>query len=178
MITLFYVIIAFFIAANVAVEYRNRAILPPFRSDLSAYLAGVPWFWVQDLGYLALAVCLPLIGYWLGGLAVEVLCDVSAVGLVVVVVTKDLIAYSKFNPLVKGDLEIAHVAAAGLTFGLLTVALLVHSWLEPSTTFVAALLAPLSAAAFNRLAPNRTALEEKTYTLLMLVAMLSAIASK
>jgi hypothetical protein len=175
MTTLFYLVIAFFVAANVAVEYRNRKSLPPFRSDLSAYLAGVPWFWLQDLGYLALAVCFPLIGERFGGLAVEILFDVSAFGLVVVVLTKDLIAYSGLNPLVKGDLEIAHVAAAGLTFGLLTVALLVHSWLEPSTTFVAALLAPLSAAAFNRLAPKKTALEEKAYTLFLLIAILAAL---
>ena len=175
MTTLFYLVIAFFIAANVAVEFRNRKALPPFRSDLSAYLAGVPWFWVQDLGYLVLAVFLPLIGYSLGGLAVEILFDVSAFGLVVVVGTKDLIAYSGLNPLEKGDLEIAHVAAAGLTFALLTVALLIHSWLEPSATFISALLAPLSAAAFNRLAPKKTALEEKAYTLFLLIAMLAAL---
>lgn len=173
--TILYAVIGFFVAANVAVEYRNRRLFPPFRDDLSEYLADVPWFWLQDAGYFALAFALPAIGFTLGGLWVEILFSVACVALVFVVLTKLVIHYGGVGPFVAGEMETAHLVSAGVAFGAITVALLIHSWLRPNITFVASLLAPLSAAAFNRLAPQRTAIEEKTYTLCLLIAILAAL---
>ncbi len=173
--TFFTAVIAFFILANVIVEYRNRKLWPPFSTDLSGYLAGVPLSWLQDAAYLVLALTLPSIGFWLGGLWVETLMCLACVGLVFVVVTKLVIHYAGLNPFTNSDLELAHLASAGLTYACITVALLIHSWLTPSATFVCALLAPLSAAAFNLLANGNPALAEKTYTLFLLIAILAAL---
>jgi hypothetical protein len=172
----FYIaVLAFFVLANVIVEYKNRKLFPPFRTDLSGYLAGVPWHWLQDAGYLILALSLPAIGFYLGGLSVEILFSLACVGLVTVVVTKLVIQYAGLGAFANSDLETAHVASAGVTYGCLTVALLIHSWLQPNATFICALLAPLSAAAFNRLASGKTALEEKIYTLFLLIAIFAAL---
>jgi hypothetical protein len=175
MTTVFIAILAFFVLSNVIVEYRNRKLFPPFRTDLSGYLSVVPLHWLQDAGYLVLALALPAIGFYLGGLSVEILFSLACVGLISVVVTKRVIQYAKLGPFVNSDLETAHIASAGVTYGCLTAALLIHSWLQPNVTFICALLAPLSAAAFNRLASGKTALEEKTYTLFLLIAIFAAL---
>lgn len=172
----FYIaVLAFFVLANVIVEYKNRKLFPPFRTDLSGYLAGVPWHWLQDAGYLILALALPAIGFYLGGESVEILMSLACVGLIAVVITKLVIYYGGLGPFINASLETVHIWAAGMTYGCLTASLLIHSWLEPNAVFVCALLAPLSAATFNRLAGGKTALEEKTYTLFLLIAIFAAL---
>ena len=174
--TLFYnFVLLFFVLTNVIVEWKNRALFSPFQDDLSEYLAGVRWYWLQDAGYIVLAFTLPAIGYALGGQWVEILFAIAAVALVLVVATKLLIVYVAPSPQIDHDLELVHLASAGLAFGALTVALIIHSWGQANITFAASFAAPLSAAAFNRFCPKRTALEEKAYTLFLLIAIFAAL---
>jgi hypothetical protein len=171
----YYAVISFFVLSNVITEFINRKALPPFRNPLSAYLTEVKWFQLQDAGYLILAFSLPAMGWYLGGLWPEILMSLSGVALVSVVITKLVIHYGNVNQFIVGDLEKVHVGSAGVAFASITVALLIHSWLTPTFPFICALLAPLSAAAFARFAPNKTPLEEKCYTFFLLIALISSL---
>lgn len=164
--------IGLFAATNVVVEYRNRKTLPVLSNPMSSYLAGHPLTWLQDAGFLIFAIVLPVVAYGMHKMEatewVYPILYISSLALIGVVATKLEI---DDKPRLQSMLEKYHVLCAGAAFTGTTLALLLATYHIGGIAFGAALAAPISALLFYRFAPGKTAIEEKVYTILLLVSL-------
>lgn len=169
MLTAVFVLVLAFCACNIVTEWLNRRTLSWKDRPISDYLADVPWAWVQDAGFAALAVALVLLSIAMPHPWVKTWLLLAVVGIFLVVGT----AYAMLDKSGKtlADIKLAHKFGAALAFGGTTVALLMHSWHTGGLVFGAALAAPASVTAFFLLAREQTALAEKAYTACLMVSL-------
>lgn len=163
--------ILIFLGGNFYAEWINRHTMSPFSNPLSSYIAGVPGSKVQTASYLALAIALfiyaftnvPFTHYFESIPLMLVLP-----GMLSILGTKWYIHLEK--PKSTTLAETIHVTSAGITFLLITVYEVAVLYGHP--LFWTAFLAPAITLLFNRLLPKQTTLEEKTYTLFLLLTFL------
>lgn len=163
-----------FIITNVFTEWKNRKNLPWQTNPLSSYLAGVPYAWVQDIGYFGMAVALLLFA-WIAGFPWGLSFLAAALALPVVVITKYMIDSPNVISVKAKQYQKWHDYSAGIAFLGMTVGMLRISYLigMNSVAFVASLAAPAIALLFMRFWPKQTTYEEKAYTAALMVADLS-----
>ena len=154
-----HILLAIFVIGNVLTEWRNRQALPWWDNPISAYLAGVPWAWVQDVGFLALVAALGLLAAE-SSVPSRLLFSAGSAALLMVVLTKYLLRLAKF-----------HDASAAVAFTTVTFGILVRAWQTNEVAKWAGLAAGAVAFLFMRFAPKKTSLEEKTVTGCILVAL-------
>lgn len=166
------ILILFFITANVITEFVNRKALPPLSNPMSSYLAGVQLAWLQDAGFFALAAALPLVA----GVFHDTVCSaslyVASFAILIVVATKWII-HESGSTAEQALMERIHVVAAGVAFAGTNLALLIYTWHSGGLAFGAALAAPISATLFARFKPGATAVEEKSYTALLMLSLIA-----
>ncbi len=159
------VLVLFFIAANIFAELMRKD-LNPLVDPMSSYLTG-PYGAVQSASYVGLSVCLMLLFPRLSAPAWHISLIVAAIAVLTVVATKWIMLS---NSTQHASLERIHVIAAGLAFLGVTIAEIVFFW---HTQYeLLSFAAPASAVAWSRLAPTKTALEEKSYAALICVGLL------
>lgn len=154
-----HILLAIFVIGNVLTEWRNRQALPWWDNPISAYLAGVPWAWVQDVGFLALVAALGLLAAE-SSVPSRLLFSAGAAALLMVVLTKYILRLAKF-----------HDASAAVAFTAVTAGILVRAWWTNEVAKWAGLAVISTAFLFMRFAPKKTSLEEKTVTGCILVAL-------
>lgn len=162
-------LISAFVLGNILTEWRNRKMLPWTQNPISAYLADVPWAWMQDLGFFALASALFLMGDSLSPAGMAFV--VAGLALILVVVTKYYIAFSNASAIDKTEAEKIHIICAGIAFTGITVAMLMETWHTGDLAKDAALAAPGVAFLFYRFQPQKLALEEKFVGLCLMVSL-------
>jgi len=168
-------LVLFFIATNIITEFVNRKTLSPLTNPMSSYLAGVPLAWLQDLGFGALAVALLILPLIFPFSMLEIATFyLSAVAIAGVVGTKWVIQESG-NLAERALMERIHVICAGIAFAGTTLGLLLYTWPHDGLAFGAGVGAVISAALFARFAPKQTALEEKSYTALLMISLLALV---
>lgn len=154
-----HILLSIFVLGNILTEWRNRKTLPWWDNPISAYLAGVPWAWVQDVGFLALVGSLGLFAAEFSA-ASRLLFLTGAVALLMVVLTKYVLKLAKF-----------HDASAAVAFTTVTAGILVRAWHTNEIAKLAGCAAIATAFLFMRFAPKKTELEEKMVTGCILVAL-------
>lgn len=172
MIKLIFALTIFFILTNVFTEWMNRGTLSWRTKPLSAYLAGVPYAWVQDVGYFGMAIGFLLLA-WITGFPWGIAFLAATVTIPVVVITKYLIISQSANPTAVDILNKAHDYSAGIAFLGATVGLWKITWAMGGIPFGAAAAAPAIALLFMRFEPEQTTYEEKSYTAALMVSILS-----
>ena len=162
-----------FIAGNTIAEIKRK--LNPATQPMSAYLTGPYGVWesggflIFSLGLLALLGSGPL--WW------QALVAVTAFALWFVVLTKWLIQYGLYGWLLCHDeqqVEDIHLVAAGVSFALAVGVEAAVLW--GHIAVVLPFAAPFSALIFTLFDRSQTAIEEKTYTVLLLAGMVAMIA--
>ena len=153
-----FVLLSMFVAGNILTEWRNRKALPWMSNPMSAYLAGVPWAWVQDIGFVALAGALVL--FSIGPLIPQILFLLGAVSLLMVVLTKYIASLSKF-----------HKTSAALAFTSVIAGILVRTWHTGNIANSFAMASICVAFLFMRFAPKKTELEEKSVATCIVIAL-------
>lgn len=148
--------------------------LDPADNPISAYLTGPYGKW-ESGGFVAFAASL-LVLLGRGPVWWQAMVAVTALSLLVVVLTKWLMRYGLYGWLgcsTSGGVEVWHLSAAGIAFTLAVGVEAAILW--PSGWVALPLAAPVSALGFSLLDRSQTAIEEKTYTLLLYCGMLAAI---
>ena len=161
-----FILISIFVSGNILTEWRNRKTLPWQSNPMSAYLAYVPWAWMQDVGFLALIVALFLLSV---GLSLsQVPFVIGACALFMVVLTKYLQPTDvKQQALIKK----IHVLSAAVAFTSVIGGILWRTWHSGGLANGAALAAICVAFLFMRFAPKKTELEEKAVTACIIIAL-------
>ncbi len=157
-----------FVASNVIVEAYNIKGMSPLTNPMSAYLAGVPLFWLQDAGYVAMSFALILTGtlwpplHWIAW--------ICAFAIVMVVGTK---LDANGHP----EMERLHVICAGIAFVGLEALVLFHNWGHLGVALYAALAGPAVTFLLYRFAPQAqaSALEEKVLTIFLCGSLLVSL---
>lgn len=167
------VITGIFIAANVAVEWRNRKAMCWWQNPLSAYLAGVPGARAQSEAYLLFAVGMFLMAWTYGRVVPAILLIAAAVSLANVVYTK---WEALRKPIERAAIMKEHVLSAGISFITATLAILFLAWRTQWVAFALALAAPCSALLFWKFETSETALEEKSYLAFLLASFVVLLA--
>lgn len=163
--TLVLLLVLFFVAANVAVEYLRRKTDNPLQQPMSAYLTG-PYGVIQDYGFFALALAFVLLAA--GALPVfswSIPLILAAGAMVAVVETKRM--QIGVDDTRRSAIEKWHLAAAGIAFVGVTFAEFRAS-LGNETLFLFPLAAVCAAALFTLFRRTETAVLEKLYTILLI----------
>src|SRR5574337_44090 len=153
-----FTLISMFVAGNVLTEWRNRKTLPWMSNPMSSYLAHVPWSWMQDVGFVALAAALALLSR--GSTLSGILFLLGTASLFMAVLNKYISTLSKF-----------HKISAAVPYTSVNAALLVRAWNTGGVSKLFALAAIGVAFLFMRFAPSQTSLEEKAVTACLMVAL-------
>ena len=161
-----YILLSIFVAGNVLTEWRNRKTLPWMTNPMSAYLAYVPWAWMQDLGFLALIIALFLLSVGLSLSQIPFI--IGACALFLVVLTKYLQPTDAKQQALIRDV---HDKSAAVAFTAVTAGILWRTWHTGGLANGAALAAIAVAFLFMRFAPKKTELEEKAVTVCIIIAL-------
>ena len=162
-----------FIFGNVYAEIK-RGQLNPETQPISAYLTGPYGVW-ESSGFLLFSLSLlGLLGHgpgWWQGLVL-----VTAAALWFVVLSKWLIKYGLYGWVfcsTANQVERIHLISAGIAFTLAVGVEATVLW--PSLWVIIPFAAPLSALGFYLFDRKQTAINEKAYTLFLLLGMLAVI---
>lgn len=158
-------LVLFFVASNVIVEYLRRETDNAVTEPMSDYLTG-PYSRWQDYGFFALSAALLILavaGVDLIAWSVPMFC--AAASLVGVVETKRLMLT---HPAQKATLKRLHIACAGVAFAGVTFAELYISR-GHEVLFLIPLAAVVIAALFSLFKLTQTAILEKAYAALIVL---------
>lgn len=173
------VLAAIFIFTCALTQIANRKTMDWRKNPVSAYLAGVPFSDVQDVGFLALSVATALLAVIGTSMPIIVSFSITTIALCIIVITKliqisEVVGktgrdrsssnYAELERLHKNAAAVAFIAA---TFGLGWTGYFMHQ----QVVFVAAILCPITAFLFMRLAPEQSPIEERACIGLILIAM-------
>lgn len=164
---LIFALVLVFIAANVYTEYKARNQKCWWRDPISDYLVRVDAHEVQDVGFVGLAVAVVLLGATQAhGAAWPWLMYVCAGGIV------GLLAAAFVNAAQGGQTvwEKVHIAFSGVAFVAALVAELIALW-DTSGVWLP-ILGVTNCVLFARFAPNAGALEEKTFTAIIVAGLI------
>lgn len=158
-------LVLFFVASNVVVEYLRRKTDNAVTAPMSDYLTG-PYSRWQDYGFFALSAALLILAVMgLHLVAWSVPLFVAAIALVGVVETKRvMLTHTQWH----APLERVHIACAGLAFVGVTFA---EGYLSRGNEvlFLIPLAAVCIAALFSLFKLTQTAILEKTYAALVVL---------
>ena len=161
-----YILLSIFVAGNVLTEWRNRKTIPWMTNPMSAYLAYVPWAWMQDLGFLALIIALFLLSVGLSLSQIPFI--IGACALFLVVLTKYL---QPTDAKQQALIQWFHNKSAAVAFTAVIAGILWRTWHTGGLANGAALASICVAFLFLRFAPKRTELEEKAVAACIIVAL-------
>lgn len=158
-------LVLFFVASNVLVEYLRRKTDNAVAEPMSDYLTG-PYSRIQDYGFFGLSAALLILA--VGGIPIvawSLPMFLAAFALVGVVETKRLMLTHAAQ---KSELEHLHIACAGIAFAAVTFAEMYLSR-GHEVLFLMPLAAVVIAALFSLFKLTQTAILEKTYAALIVL---------
>jgi len=177
---------AWFLFANIIVEFLRVSQDNPLQEPMSTYLLG-PWGWLQSAAYIGFSISMVLGAFYIWNhRGIYWSFMIGALGMLMVVFTKWVEQY--FSGEIHHTLLLIHGLSAAMTFIGFNIALVMVSW---GTMYViAAFLAPITTlsmtvfgnifqthdlAHFSHIIFSPQAIQEKNYTLWLVLTFIAVV---